>query len=48
MKPEPWKILSPRPIYENAWMRLRMALEGEIKDSMSVVGLLLAARRREG
>jgi hypothetical protein len=25
---------------------LRMALEGEIMDSMSVLGLLLAARRR--
>jgi ADP-ribose pyrophosphatase len=23
MKPEPWKTLSTRPIYENTWMRLR-------------------------
>ncbi|MGD9317940.1 MAG: NUDIX hydrolase [Anaerolineae bacterium] len=23
MKPEPWKTLSTRPIYENPWMRLR-------------------------
>jgi ADP-ribose pyrophosphatase len=27
---------------------LRMALDGEIMDSMSVIGLLLAARRRDG
>ena len=23
MKPKPWKTLSSRPVYENAWMRLR-------------------------
>ena len=52
MPPKPWKTLSSRPIYANKWTQLREAevldlvLTSEIRDGMTVIAVLHAARLR--